>query len=174
MSGQLAMRAAALRENFDRGFAAPRQAGTPDVVDFLAISVDAAPYAIRLADIASLSTDHVITAIPGQLALRGLAGFRGAMLPVYGLAALLGHDTTAAERWLARAPPVAFAFTRFEGHLRLPAGQIVAQAADAPARRHVRGFLEHETHIRPILDMASLFEAVRILAGATKKEQDQP
>ena len=170
MSGQLAIRAVALRENFDRGFAAPRQAGAQDVVDFLAISVDASPYAIRLADIASLSTDHVITAIPGQAGVLGLAGFRGAMLPVYALAALLGHDTAAPARWLVRAPPVAFAFPRFEGHLRLPAAQVVANAQEAPAPRHVRGFLEHETHIRPILDMASLFEAVRILAGATKRE----
>ena len=40
------MRATMLRENFDRGFAAPRQTGAPDTVDFIAIRVADAPYAI--------------------------------------------------------------------------------------------------------------------------------
>ena len=173
MNEELAMRAMTLRENFDRSFAAPRQAGAVESVDFIAIRVDEAPYAIRLEDIAALSVSRKITALPGQAAtLLGLAGFRGAMLPVYGLAALLGHGMGAPACWLVRAPPVSFAFSQFEGHLRLPAVQIVPQQEASSAGRHVSGFLQYEGHTRPVLDMASLFEAVRALAGGTIKEQD--
>lgn len=166
------MRAMALRNDFDRSFAAPRRAGAVESVDFIAIRVDEAPYAIGLADIAALSASPRMTAIPGQpAALLGLAGFRGAMLPVYGLAALLGHGTAAPVCWLVRTPLLAFAFSRFEGHLRLQPTQIVPQQEGASAGRHVSGFLQYENHARPVLDMASLFEAVRALAGGTIKEQ---
>jgi purine-binding chemotaxis protein CheW len=174
MNTGLSGRAASLRENFDRGFAAPRQETAAALVDFLAISVGTAPYAIRLADIAALSNGHNVTAIPGQpAALLGLAGVRGVILPVYGLAALLNHDTAMPAGWLVRAPPVAFAFSRFEGLLRLPASSIVPPPA---THRHLRGFLEHGAKIRPVLDMPALFESVRILAdamGAEAKGKEQ-
>lgn len=177
MSGALARRAASLRDSFDRSFAAALQDGAPEVEDFLAIRVEDAPYAIRLADIAALAASPGITAIPGQpAALLGLAGFRDAILPVYALAALLGHGIAEPPRWLLRAPQVAFACSRLDGHLRLPAGLILPQPAATPARRHVRGFLQTDDLIRPVLDMASLLEAVRAVSGATMnatmKEQD--
>jgi chemotaxis signal transduction protein len=170
MREELALRVMALREAFDRSFATP-QANAVESVDFIMIRVDEAPYAIGLADIAALSASGRITAIPGQpAALLGLAGFRGAMLPVYGLAALLGHGT-APVGWLVRTSQMAFGFSWFEGHLRLPTAQILPQREAAAALRHVSGFLQYENHTRPVLDMASLFAAVVVLAGGTMKEE---
>lgn len=169
----LASRAAALRETFDHGFASPPQPVTGAHEDFLAIRLDDAPYALRLAEITALSTDHKIAAMPGQMAsLRGFAGFRGTLLPVYALGPLLGHPTVQPPRWLARTASVAFAFTRLDGHLRLSAARILPQHGTAPAQRHISGFLQLEDHIRPVLDMGQLIETVRALAGTTSKEEN--
>ena len=53
--------------------------------------------------------------------LLGLAGLRGAMVPVYDLRALLGVNPVDEPRWMvtAAAATVAFAFDGFDGHLRL-------------------------------------------------------
>jgi chemotaxis signal transduction protein len=175
MSTDFAARAAALRDVFDRGFAAPPPSAVQAAEDFLAIRLEDAPYALRLADITALAVDSRIIAVPGQFpALLGLAGFRGALLPVYALGALLGHDATLPARWLVRADELAFAFTRLDGHLRLSATQFLPLLARASAqghvKRHVSGFLQLADHRRPVLDMAALRAAVRALAGTDMKE----
>ena len=172
MSGALATRAARLRENFDASFAAPLRDSTPDEEGFLAIRVEGAAYAIRLADISALSATPKITEIPGQpAALLGLAGFRGIMLPVYALAVLLGTSASLPPRWLVRTPHAAFAFSQLDGLMRQSAAHILPQQADSPARRHVSFFLQTEAQIRPVLDLASLLEEMRVLAGATMPAQ---
>jgi chemotaxis signal transduction protein len=165
--------AAALRDAFDHGFTVPLQHGSQDRDDFLTIRLDDVPYLLRLADITALSTDHKISALPGQMApLLGLAGFRGTLLPVYGLATLLGQEAKQPMRWLARTSSVAFAFTRLDAHLRLSGAQILPQPDAAPARRHISGFLQLDDHLRPVLNMVSLLETVRELAGAPLQEEN--
>src|SRR5271165_5211475 len=101
--GGLSSQAAALRQNFDRGFAEPRHAAAVTVEDFLAIRLEAGPYAISLSDIAGLFLGKKTTPIPGQAgALRGIAGFRGVVVPVYDLAALMGCKPAETPRWLVR------------------------------------------------------------------------
>jgi purine-binding chemotaxis protein CheW len=163
----LADRAAALREAFDRSFAAVRPPDPPPVEDLLAIRIGAEPYALRLSEIAGLHPDRRITPLPGGVpSLRGIAAFRGVIVPVYDLAAWLGHPQEEAVRWLALAAsePIAFAFAVVDGHLRVAHDAIVPNRAGERAHRHVREFARvAEQAVCPIVHLPSIIDAVRRL-----------
>jgi chemotaxis signal transduction protein len=161
----LAARAVALRDAFDRSFAAARPPDPPPGVDLLAIRVGAEPYALRLSEISGLHPDRRITPLPGAAAvLRGIAGVRSAIVPVYDLAALLGHPQAEDVRWLAMAADerVAFAFAAVDGHLRLPPDAIMANEAGQRPHRYVREFARTaDQSVYPIADLRSIIDAVR-------------
>lgn len=165
----LTHRAGELRRAFDRAFAEPPAMGEalPEV-DLLACRIGSEPYAIRLAEVAGLHVDRRVTRLPGGPAAQlGVAGFRGAVLPVYDLASLLGHAAAAGPRWLviAAGAPVAFAFTTFDFHLRVEPASIVAQdmsgTGPGSSGRHVREFVRDRGTIRPIVHLPSIVEAIR-------------
>jgi purine-binding chemotaxis protein CheW len=116
------MTAAELAAQFDRSFALAHPETAPQL-DVIAIELAGERYALRITDIASLAVDRAITRVPTTRAgLLGIAGFRGVLVPVFDLAAILGHPPAPAARWLviAASAPIAFAFERFGGHLRVP------------------------------------------------------
>src|SRR5882757_7001907 len=118
---RVAQRAQELRRDFDRSFADPPRADTAAQEDLLAIRLGAQGFAMRLSEIAGLFADKKVTRVPSaNSALLGIAGFRGAIVPVYDLQTLLGHSDGQTPRWLviAAAAPVALAFTTFESQLR--------------------------------------------------------
>jgi purine-binding chemotaxis protein CheW len=157
-------RAAELRDAFDRSFAEPLPPGPPPLVDFLAIRLGPEPYALRLGEIAGLYTDRKVTPVPGSAgALLGIAGFRGAIVPVYDLPRLLGHPAarTARRLVLAAGDMAAFAFAEQEGQLRLPPETIVVRQSDGLPRPHVREFIRTENAMRPIIDLFSVLDAVK-------------
>jgi chemotaxis signal transduction protein len=160
---RLAERAAELRSAFDRGFAAPLRIDAVVEHHLLAIQVGAEPCALRLSEVTGLFADQRITRVPGShAALLGIAGFRGALMPVYSLRTLLGHSGTQALRWLviAAAAPVAFAFDRFEGHLRAPAEAILPQQSQSRMRAYAREFVRTDAAVRPLLHLPSVIEAL--------------
>jgi len=127
----LRARAAAMREAFDRGFAGAPAAAPGAHEDLLAIRVAGQARALALAEVRAVHVDRRITAVPGpEPALRGLAAFRGAILPVWDLHVLLGASPAERPRWLvvAAGAPVALAFARFEGHLRVAREAIIGGA----------------------------------------------
>lgn len=159
----LATRAAELRFAFDRGFAAPLRAGLAERHGFLAIRVGTRAFAIRLSEVAGLFVDRKITRVPGtDAALLGIAGFRGALIPVYGLAALLGESGASGPRWLvtAVAAPVAFGFDGFEGHVAVAADAIVPQQASASMRDYAPAFIQAESTVRPVICFAAIVAAL--------------
>ena len=161
-------RAAALRAAFDRGFAEPRPVDPAASEDLLAVRIGQEPYALRLEDIASLFAGKKITPLPGSTsALRGIAGFRGAIVPVYDLPVLLGHRAEEGPHWLALAAvtPVALAFGVLEGHLRVAIGAIAAHETAAHSPRHVRNFARTGEVVRPIVDIPSVLDAIRRLVA---------
>jgi chemotaxis signal transduction protein len=157
-------RAAALRVAFDRGFAEPAQIDTDPTEDFLAIRLGSEPHVLRLNEIAGLFADKKITRVPGRVAaLLGIAGFRGAIVPVYDLAALLGHRMSEAPRWLAIAAgvPVAFAVASFEGHLRITRDAVLPQGAGDHARKYVREFLRANDLVRAVIHLPAILDAIK-------------
>lgn len=156
-------RAAKLRTDFDRSFAVPLRADVAVKVDLLAIRVGSESCALRLSDVTGLFADRVITRIPGSnTALLGIAGFRGAVVPVYSLQTLLGHSGAQVPRWLVTAatPPIALAFDEFEGHLRVPTNAVLPQQTHTKMRTYAREFIRSADVVRSVLHLPSLIEAL--------------
>src|SRR5689334_2101663 len=107
----VADRLAALRAEFDGSFGQPVRPPDAEHAELLALRAGGRRYALRLAQTSGLHPDRPVTPLPGPVtALLGLAGFGGTIVPVYDLAALLGHPGPDQPRWLvlaAGAPPMA-------------------------------------------------------------------
>jgi chemotaxis signal transduction protein len=163
----VAGRAAELRLAFDSAFAEPVRLDTTLREDLLAVRIETQAFAIRLSEISGLFADKKITPVPGgHAALCGIAGFRGAIVPVYDLQVILGrpHASAAAPpRWLviAAAAPVGLAFAAFEGQLRIACEAIVPQPPRAETRSYAREFVGARNFVGPILHLPSVLEAIR-------------
>ncbi|MEA2749205.1 MAG: hypothetical protein QOI41_3348 [Myxococcales bacterium] len=171
-------RAAELRAAFDQSFAELPNEAIVHFEDFLAIRIGGDPFAMRLRDVAGLYADRAITSVPSPVSeLVGVAGFRGGLVPVYDLRALLGYPVSEPTRWLvlvttqldpsAPATPVALAFDHFEGHLRVSPDAITAGASDGRFA-YVRELVSVEGGPRPIMDVGALLEAI---TKRVKREQ---
>ncbi len=165
----LARRAEAMRQAFDQSFSLPLGSETAEAEDFLAIGVGPQAIAMRLSEVTGLFAGRKITPLPGPSAvLRGIAGFRGAILPVYDLAMLLGKAPIESARWLVIAAhaPVALAFDGFHGHRRISQESLIAQAEDG-ATAYARQYLRLEGIVRPVVHLPSILEAIKAAATAT-------
>lgn len=159
----LLSRAAALREAFDRSFSEPLRADAALTEELLGIRLDTEAYAIRLSEIAGLFADRKIASVPGSAPTQlGIAGFRGEIVPVYDLQALLGHRPLASARWLvlAAVAPVAFAFAAQEGRLSVPVEAIVDQS-DGSIGAGVRHFVRTPGLVRRLIDLSFVLDAIR-------------
>lgn len=171
--------AAGLRRSFDQSFAVAGAAGTEEVDDFLLVRVSDDPYALRIAEIGGISTAGPIVRAPSRRAeLLGLAGIRGTVSCVYSMAVLLGlpRENTASVLWLALsrgADPLAFAFGRLEGFVRIPRSSLHDEG-DGSTVPLVRGRLMTGSPVRPILDFASILETVRSQAGTPGPTRSRP
>ena len=157
------MKAAQLRATFDRAFAVEPETGTFDTIDLLAISLSGAPYALPLTAVSSLHAHKKITRIPVQATgLLGVAGFRGVILPVYDLGALIGAPAAATPHWLAMMAKegVAIAFETFDGHLRLPKDALVANESAEGGRQHLSHLIRTGDVLRGVIDLATALRPI--------------
>lgn len=153
-----------LRQAFDLAFAAAPSTAAAGAEDLLEVQCGSAAYVLRLGEIAALTRDLGVTAIPSAApAFLGVAGVRGAILAVYDLAALLGQPPDPAPRWIAIAAgvtPVGLAFRHVDGHRRVPAASILAQSRPDGVARHVRGVARLDGGVRPIVSISSVVDAI--------------
>ncbi|HVZ13937.1 MAG TPA: chemotaxis protein CheW [Bauldia sp.] len=159
--GRQTDRARALREAFDRGFAETPATAMAEQTDLLALSLAGHRFAIRLGEAAGLFADRKVTPAPTAMReFRGIAGVRGALVPVYDLAVLMGYAPAEHLRWLllAREAPVAFAFDTFDGQLRLDSA-VLAPHQDQ-TRDTVREVARLDTP-RPVIHIPSVIAALR-------------
>lgn len=165
-----------LRDEFDRSFAEPARRHDLEHVELLAIGAGGRPYAMRLSQTAGLHPDRPITPVPSPIGpLLGLAGFAGTVVPVYDLAALLGHPGEGRPRWLvltAGAPPLALAFHDLDGHVRVDAAAIVDEADGD--RGSLRGMVALSGGSRPIIDVPATRAAVYTLTGHDHSSAEVP
>ncbi len=171
MSGNLSSaieRVAEMRLAFDRTFADRVHFDTTATESLLAIRVGAQPCAIRLSEITGLFADKKITRVPGGgAALLGIAGFRGAIVPVYSLQTLLGQSGDPSglptPRWLviAAAAAVALAFEAFEGQLRVLPDAILPRQSRAEMKSFAREFVQMQNLARPIIHLPSVLDAIK-------------
>ncbi|GAA2582224.1 hypothetical protein GCM10010435_69850 [Winogradskya consettensis] len=161
-----------LRADFDRSFAEPARRHDAEHAELLAVHAGGRPYALRLAQAAGVHSDRPVTPLPGpQPALLGVAGFSGAIVPVYDLAALLGHPVPERPRWLvlaAGSPPLALAFHELDGHVRVSAAVIVGEPDGHDGRDVLRGMVPLPGGTRPIVDLPAARAVVHRLTGHTQ------
>jgi chemotaxis signal transduction protein len=175
MIDAVAQRLARLRADFDRSFAEPLRRHDEEHDELLAIRAGGRPYALRLSQTSGLHPDRPVTPLPGRLAaLLGVAGFSGAIVPVYDLAALLGHPVAQQPRWLvlaAGAPPLALAFHELDGHLQVPADSIVTDNRHGAGT--LRGMVALPGGTRSIVDLPATRTAVHRLAGHRTTDEER-
>jgi purine-binding chemotaxis protein CheW len=161
---RLATRAATLRAGFDRSFSEPAQLDMTPMEDLLAVRVGDDVFAIRLSEITGLYVGKKLTRVPGgDPALLGIAGFRGTIQPVYGIAALLGRPAETSPRWLviAAAASIALAFGAFDRHLRVASDTIRPRDVNAKDQPYARDFVPVQQFVRPVLHLPSILDAIR-------------
>ncbi len=172
----LGRRVEALRRDFDRIFSQPSTLVTVETEDLLAIGVAGDAYALKVGELAGLVSGRKVVALPNRTAhLLGVAGVRGAVVPVYALSGLLGYgDSGGSTPWLAqcgRQEPVALAFEQLEGFFRVPRADL--HAAGGEARHHVAESVRVGNVTRRVIDTRSILAAIQAGAGAsgTTKER---
>jgi chemotaxis signal transduction protein len=160
--------AAALRRQFDEGFAAPAASITEPLEGLLAIRVGSDPFALRLSEITGLRVGVKIVPVPSPVSqLLGIVGIRGMMVPIYDLAALLRYPPASNSRWFVFArvqQPVGFAFETFESHVQVSQASLASgnreNADTGAAVLHVRGSVRAAGALRPIIHLASMLEMI--------------
>jgi chemotaxis signal transduction protein len=167
-SSDLHARVAMLKRRFDEAFAEPPPPSTAnDLENLLAVELAGVRYYLRLREIEGLYQGRAIAAVPSRSPyLLGVADFRGELVAVFDLSALLGGAPATHPRYLVRSAQrdVGFAFERFEGHVR------VSRQAQALAGGSAEG--AHAAHVlQSIIDLPSLVARLeRDLANANARE----
>ncbi len=151
---------AELRSAFDESFA---QAAAPleDAGErLLAIRIGDEGYALRLSEITGIQALRRVVPLPGgPEGFRGLAGIRGRLVAVYGLAALLGIRGAGEENWLVLtqgAEPIGLSFPAFEGFLE----ESALHPAQERESEHVREVLRTGSVVRGVIHLPSVSDAI--------------
>jgi chemotaxis signal transduction protein len=153
----------ALRAAFDAAFAAPPRGARRDLVPLLAIRAGGDPVAVRVLETAGLLPAKVIVPAPSRRPeVLGVCGHRGAVLPVFSLARLLGRaEEGEAPRWMllaGREERVALAFAAVDGHVLVAPAAL--QRAAGEGMGHLAEIVEFEGAGRPVVSIPSLLRAI--------------
>jgi chemotaxis signal transduction protein len=170
-------RAAELRRRFDEQFAVAPRTDTPRLEDFLAVRIAGDAFALRRFDVSGLLAGRKPVKLPSACPeFLGVVGFRGLIVPMYSLRALLGYPRQENLRWAVLAASgdcLGLAFDEYEGYLRIPSSQVTPPDQPEMMPQHVRGMARHEESARPILDVTSIVDTIRIRIrpGGPSKER---
>ena len=171
-------KAAALRQAFDLSFALPPPQASQEFEDLLAIRVAGDPYAIRLSDIVGIVAGRRVIPVPTvTLDLLGLAGLRGDVVSVFGLASILGYgQAPGSPRWMilcGAEEPIALAFSDFEGYLRLPKSSLHADENLRTTRQYVNQVASTEDGARAVISIPLVVATIRNRTGHNRPAKEQ-
>jgi len=173
---KLENKAAEMRRLFDCSFATPRQHHVQEQEQMLAITLAGECFAVRLREISGLAVSKgTILPVPSRVPeLLGITGIRGTVVPVFGLATLLGLSSAAGQpRWLifcgGKQTPIALAFDELESHFEVSTTEIYPRQADL-VRRYVHETARDGSRLRGVIDVTRLMEFVktRSVAGPNR------
>ena len=171
-------KAAELRQAFDLSFALPPPQASQEFEDLLAIRVAGDPYAIRLSDIVGIVAGRRVIPVPTvTLDLLGLAGIRGDVVSVFGLASILGYgQAPGSPRWMilcGAEEPIALAFSDFEGYLRLPKSSLHADENLRTTRQYVNQVASTEDGARAVISIPLVVATIRNRTGHNRPAKEQ-
>lgn len=157
-----ALSAEALRRAFDETFAAAPGERRREDVPLLLVRAGAARVGIRALETAGLVTPGRIEPVPSRRReLLGVTGLRGALLPVYGLARLLGLDDGGeAPRWVllaGGAARVGLACGALEAYRRVSPRELEPASAPSGALREVAQLADGPL---PVASVPALLHAI--------------
>jgi chemotaxis signal transduction protein len=163
-SDELTRRLADLRAAFDRSFTTPARTEDGETEAVLSIAAGTGHFALRIAELAHVEPRRKIVPLPnGPRGLIGVAGIRGRVVPVYGLADLLDCRDGREDQWVALAGRdeelIAFSFTALEGHARIARSELdrtMGDGCSANAR-----LIRIEGAPRVLLALANLTTAMK-------------
>ncbi len=166
-----------LRQAFDLSFASPPSA-LEEVEDILTIRVAGDPYAIRLSEIAGLIVGRRVVPVPSVTpGLLGLAGIRGGLVPVFGLASILGcGQAPGSPRWMilcGAEEPVALAFADFENYLRMPKSSFHEDGNPSATSRYVKQAVSIRGVVRAVIGIPAIMAAIRSRIGHNRPSREQ-
>lgn len=164
VSADAARRLAQLRRDFDQAFTDPHQDEAEDVENLLAIRLQEDLYGLSTREIAAVERAGSVVPLPSRSqGLIGIVGRRGAILPVYGLASLLGYERSReAPRWLVvcgEGGTLALAVSELEGYVQVAKGNF--HPPDRDPRKHVHRFARVGETVRAIISVPSILEAIQ-------------
>jgi len=159
-------KAAELREAFDLSFALPPLRVSQEVEDLLLIRLAGDPYAIRLRDITGVVAERKVVPVPSATPdLLGLAGIRGGVVPVFGLASILGYgQLPESPGWMVICgveEPIALAFSDFEGYLRLPKSSLYADDNLRATRQYLQEVASTDAGVRAVISLPLVVATIR-------------
>ena len=140
------------------------------MVDLLCIQLAGERYAVRLNDAAMLVAGRVVVPVPSAApALLGLVGIRGAVVPAFSLAVLLGQQqATGAPRWLivcGTGDPIALGFSDFDGHVRLPITSVYPDVNPRAARQYVHQLASTDNGTLAVINIPLVIATIRNRIG---------
>jgi purine-binding chemotaxis protein CheW len=166
-----------LRREFDRSFATAPPGETEDCEDLLAVRVGGEPYALRVRDIAGIERCPGIVPVPSRVPeLMGLAGIRGGVVAVYGLASLVGQaGAPEAVRWLVLCGGpelVGLGLAQLEGWLRVPRSELCRAPGEESPGAQPREVVRAGEVLRAVISISSVLENLkaRIASSGPPKE----
>lgn len=158
-----------LRREFDNAFAALPAGPGEGRESLIALRAAGEPLAVRTLHIVGICKRRRIVPVPTRVSgLLGLTGFRGALLPVYDLAALLGLPGAAGEgAWLMLTgpeTPVGLIFDEFEGQVEVERACLY-ESERSSERAHLRMVARMGAGHRAVIDIPGVVEEIRKNAG---------
>jgi chemotaxis signal transduction protein len=165
----------ALRRSFDEAFARAHRPRVTGLEDLLLVRIEGHPYALRIRELEGLHRAGKVVPLPSSsVELLGLAGIRGALVPVFSLPALLGYGGREPPAWLVLCQTaearggeaMALGFGALDGHVRVGPDQICG-AADGATRAHLQQVVRLPAGVCPLVEVRSIVDGcVRAARGA--------
>jgi purine-binding chemotaxis protein CheW len=158
----IAEHARELRAQLDASFAEPREIVRPAMSALLAIRAGDELRAVQVSELQAVLADRPITRLPTPVPeLLGLCAIRGAIAPVYDLAALLGGPIHRhhAPRWIMltqHRERIALAFDALDAQLLVPTSEI----ASADGGTGQGGAVRVHGVLRPLARIAAVLELI--------------
>jgi chemotaxis signal transduction protein len=162
-----------MREEFDGSFALPIRTEAAETDDLLAVRLRGDGFALRTREIAGLAVGRKIVPLPGPVsACLGLAGVRGALIPAWDTAFLLGYGGPGSgARWLALGrgeEPWALAFDGLDGFFRVPRSDIRPGGESGGGTRFARETCAVGGCERPVIDLPLILETIRTMSDSNR------
>ncbi len=178
LASDLGQAAAELRLAFDQSFARPPLQQRDGSEGLLVFGVAGDSYGMRVRELSGMVMPRKVVWLPTSCRdLLGIVAIRGAIVPVYSVAALLSYQQEDDARWLVTGgtgEPVGLAFSDFEGWLSVTRTESYVSGQTGVARECISEVARDGDRPLPIVSIPKIIDGIMARAASgrpTGKEQ---